>query len=248
MQTKIESLWGLLVPHVTSRSATVTLLLIVFAVAWWEGSNRSPTEIAFCVNGGIPGMNYKCRGTVTLSIPAIYYAGYPLDYSRHMAQDGQHLEVAYPSMQPWHSLYWWNKWQMHKIEIEIHSFANSRPKEGFQIFSRSLTVLAHKSEPLYGLDNYVLKNSWMGQLLLPLELNPRVFIRCAYNGNVEDDGNLGCLNETLISSNKLQPVGFSPASTWGMSVKYMHKRALLPRWVDLHTKVETLVQSFVTSP
>ena len=92
-------------------SLLVTLLAVLFVVGglgyyWVQDSKRSPVELSYCgksINFGTP--QYQCIETLTLKIPRIYFPlGGHFDYSQHKADSWHELEVAYPSMQPWHSV------------------------------------------------------------------------------------------------------------------------------------------------
>ncbi len=227
--------------RVTCRNATLALLAAVIAAAWPDRTPRPSVEIVYCVNG-MPKPGGTCRETVTLKIPAIYYATSNLDYSQHLANEDQHLEVAYPSMQPWHSVPWLDRLKMHKVEIDIFNISSFRPEKLFSIIPADRPDFVHPPVPLYGLDNHF-STRWHTQLLLPIEPHPRVHIRCAYRA--EDDPMLGCTNSTLAPLNFIQDARLVSDMPIGLNVRYSHKRVLLPDWRDLHFKVRALVRSFV---
>lgn len=211
------------------------LVMVGFGIFWWLNTLRDPVELNYCrksINFGTP--QYKCLESKILRIPRIYYSGYPIDYSDHLASGWQELEVAYPSMQPWHSVPLWQRWSTQKIEIVINGVTGQTVRDVFATYFLGHPKPSHVPDSLYGLDQY-LEEPWHGyQYLLPLEANPRVFIHCAYNGDLAYEQTFGCTDTT-----------YTP---WSLKLTLYHKRILLSQWADIHAKVQALIQSFVVTP
>jgi hypothetical protein len=219
--------------------AVATMFGLAFIGAWWWGTLREPIEFTYCgIDNSKTRAPHKCAD-YKLKIPFIYYGGYPLDFSRKVPGDEQSLEVAYPSMQPWHSLSMLEKWNSQKIEIVIDGTTTQTVKDLLTIDSlgslTGTTPTSRSPEPIYGLVQYLdepAPHYW--QFLVPQEPNPRMYLECAYRASNPDVNNLGC--------------GDYMFTEWGLKLELHHKLILLPHWSDIHDKVQSLIQSFVVNP
>lgn len=231
----------------------VTLLTTgVFVFLRFESTQRGPVELNYCTNGinyGTP--QVQCTEYKTLMIPWIYYSGYPNGIQHPVTKQMlgkirelvvirpmQNLEVAYPSMQPWNSVPLWQRWSTQKIEIDFEggSLTSQTPRDGLATYFLGTPKPSHVPGSLYGLDQY-LEEPWHSfQYLLPLEPNPRAFLRCGYkaNGDLQNEQILGCTATT-----------YTP---WHLKLTLHHKRILLSQWADIHAKTQALIQSFVVTP
>ncbi|MEQ1525392.1 MAG: hypothetical protein ABL911_01425 [Gallionella sp.] len=221
------------------------LLITLLVLGWcgyalWKGAPPlAPVELSYCgksIHFGTP--QHQCLETLTLRIPRDYFVGGGrFDYSRHVAGERQGLEVAYPSMQPWYSVPLWQRWDTHKIEIAITGDVTAYDaKESLKNYSLGTPKPSHVPNLLHGLDQY-LEEPWHGfQYLLPLEPNPRTFIHCGYEDNID-----------LATEQKYGCSAFT-STLWGLPLTISYKRILLPQWADIHAKTQTLIQSFVVTP
>lgn len=207
--------------------------------AWWWNTLREPIEITYCgINHSKTRALNQCAD-YKLRIPFVYFGGYPLDFSSKAPSKVHQLEVAYPSMQPWHSLSMLEKWNSHKIQIDIDGTTAQTINDLLKMDSLgSLTSPIPTSlapEPIYGLDQYLYEPAphfW--QYLVPQEANPRTYIDCAYRASNPDVHSLGCSAYIFTE--------------WGLKLRLHHKLVLLPHWADIHDKVQSLIQSFVVNP
>lgn len=190
--------------YIAKRTLLIAVALLItgfFGFLQFEGTQRGPVELNYCTNGinyGTP--QVQCTEYKTLMIPWIYYSGYPTGRQYPVTKKMQelvviramqNLEVAYPSMQPWNSVPLWQRWNTQKIEIDFEggSLTSQTPRDVFDIYFLGTPKPSHVPGSLYGLDQY-LDEPWRGfQYFLPLEPNPRAFVRCGYreNGDSADE-------------------------------------------------------------
>jgi hypothetical protein len=237
-------------PQGTKRSPLVGLVLLATLLAallvigglgyyWVQDTKRGPVELSYCTNGinyGTP--RVQCTEYKILRIPRSYFPlGGHFDYSHHTAGGWEELEVAYPSMQPWHSVPLWEKWKTHKLEVDVKgALAVLDARESLKVYSLGTPKPSHVQSSLYGLDQYLSEPGHDFQYLLPLEPNPRVFIHCGYkdNGDLAYERGFGCSATTSTS--------------WNLPISIRYKRILLPQWADINAKTQALIKSFVVTP
>jgi hypothetical protein len=212
--------------------------------AWWWGTVREPIVLRYCGKDSVKNHAKNHCDEYKLSIPFIYYGGYPLDFSRKDPRDVQRLEVAYPSMQAWNSLSILEKWNAQKIEIDIWIVTSTTVQtyidSDASYYSKGVFKRFHVPELRYGLDQYLTgpephngRQYYLNQRLIPHEPIPRMYINCAYRDSNPDVNGLGC-HDRLFTE-------------WGLSLDLYHKLILLPHWSDIHDKVQGLIQSFVVN-
>lgn len=215
------------------------VVAIMLGLVWWWSTLREPIEFTYCgIDNSKTRAPHKCA-EYKLRIPFIYFGGYPLDFSRKVPGDVQSLEVAYPSMQPWHSLSILEKWNSQKIEINFWVVTSQTVKDLITLSSfgsKTHTVPTTRApEPVYGLVQYLSEPvPHFGQFLFPQEPSPRMYLSCAYRASNPDINNLGCSDRMFTE--------------WGLSLELHHKLILLPHWSDIYDKVQGLIQSFVVKP
>lgn len=214
-------------------------IALVVALSSWiyveARPEREPVQVTYCLTRTYVGGEGQCIEYKTLRIPASYYVAAAGGQNPHPTEGNpeQKIEVAYPSMQPWSTVHWIERWNTHKIEITLRRVVEPVAKRSLEIYSLGTPKPIHL-EPLYGLDQYM-KDTWgKSQFLVRTNVDPQIFIRCAYSGLPADETQFGCTTDTH--------------TTWKLDVSYRHKRVLLPHWNDVQTRVIRLVESFVVTP
>jgi hypothetical protein len=229
---------------VVSRRQVILALLISTAAAiyaWRVFRTRAPAVLTYCMKYA-PNTSTETAQKVqpersfietkTLKISAAYY-GSIIEVADAKASDVQRLDVAYPSMKPWASVPWLKRSTTQKIEVELHGVTLQTVNDIFETHFLGTPKPVHMA-PIYGLDQFV-RHTWgQWQMLLPLEVAPRVILDCAYSGSLKDETRLKCSATTFTN--------------WNFKVIYQHERILLAEWQNLHAKVTGLIESFVVSP
>ncbi|MEY3125289.1 MAG: hypothetical protein RLZZ573_1809 [Pseudomonadota bacterium] len=196
---------------------------------------RDPVQVTYCLARTHGPGERQCIEHKTLRIPASYYFAAAAGQNPHPteANPQQKIEVAYPSMQPWSTVPWIERWNTHKIEITllrvVGSVAKSRLETAFLGTPKPVRL-----ESLYGVDQYMEDGWGKNQLLVRSNADPQIFIRCAYSGLPAHETRFGCRSDTN--------------TTWKLHMSYSHKRVLLPHWEDVQTRVLHLTESFVITP
>jgi len=232
------------------RRVLSTFLAGVFSALLLAGCelerNQTPRELKYCLKMEGNGAEQNCLESATLKIPAIYYDGYPLDFSEITSEKWQELSVSYPDMQPWHSIPFLDRKTRNKVEIRINGVSSSPPKQSFEIYFLGRRDIVKMPAPIYGLDGYIRPESWLGQMYLPIEDVPRTYAICAYDEDPEKDQMNGCMSRTLVDIQHPAIPQDPPLSRNFLSVSYRYKRAWLYDWKEMHWKVDALVKSFAS--
>jgi hypothetical protein len=217
--------------------------LLIAAYAWvstpWYNAMRTPSMVRYCIKYQQPVIKEAvtneplCLEQTTLKIPPSYYG--LLNWADDSADGSvQRLYVAYPSMQPWSTLSWFEKRHTQKISIILQGISWKSARETFDL-QLHLSQKPMHLEPLYGLDQYqYLIITLQRRLLGSFELNTNVVFDCTYSSDP-------ILNELAMCA-------ATHYTDWHLMVEYWHQRSLLPEWRKLDTKVHALIESFVVTP
>jgi hypothetical protein len=149
-------------------------------------------------------------------------------------------------MTPWRDVPWSAEKTTQKLTIDLRGRALHRVRDVY----RSAFLPPPKAilmSPIYGLEQHVkatmppeevkdipVEKRSFTQILLPLEPEPRVVMRCSYSADPKWTGIGTCLS---FSSNQ-----------WDLDVTYRFDRASLPEWRTVHAKVMTFVDSLEVTP
>lgn len=227
-----------LLPKMKLTRAKVVLLLCIaiLSISWWIGDLRKPVELNFCgesINFGTP--QYKCLRPKTLKVPRAYYGDFnQFDFTTPIAGEPNFLIVAYPSMMPWYDVPLWERWNTHQLVIELGLLTVPDVRGDLAAYFLGTPKPSRMPGLFYGLEQYVSEPAQYFQYSIPFEPSPRVFIRCAFSNELNSERIQGCQTTSYTS--------------WGLLMQTHHKRMLTPLWVDIHDKVQELVQSFVVTP
>lgn len=230
----------------TRRPVVVAALLVTVAVAvyvWQVTRTRLPFVLTYCLKYAElkplesqpqASSTFSCLATKTLKIPAIYYGIWNSEPTNSVLGYPP-LELAYPSMQPWATVPWFEQFKTHKLEIRLQGVTDQTVKESFGMRFLGTPKPIKVSQSLYGLNRFDIAGGWTSVLLIPVEDEPRLHIGCA-----------GEISEKVTPTNTL--CVSTTRTDWKLGFQYEYPQDLLSRWVDIHRKVIALVDSFITTP
>lgn len=221
------------------------LVVLIVTLLYLNYRERAPIDITYCLEIKDPRKtsSYECPNKKTLRIPAAYF-GLTDPKNPNNPYTNLMLEVDYPSMKPWSSVPWMERWFSQKIEIQIVSLTKPRDAKDFRAISYAKEEIKLMSETPYGLEYYSIINNDR-HIFQPLDKNRLISISCAYNADPRI--NVGCNSRTFISFRYPQVQLPTDAKLkFGLHVKYHFKRVLLPDWEDIHVEIASLFESFET--
>jgi hypothetical protein len=204
-------------------------LIIAFGFFVWAEIDRQSglVSLTYCVKYTGETAEKRCVESKALKVPADYFDGNP---DKPSFQNTRDLLVAYPSMKPWHTVPYLERWSTQKIKITLYEVREPTARRSLEL-TLSAPPKPVRLEQLYGLDQYM-KDSWgKDQILAQTNSEPQIFIHCAFTGLPADETRIGCTTDA--------------STPWGLAITYRHKRVLLSQWSDIHAKTMHLLESFV---
>lgn len=149
-------MWMWLQPRITALGLTLLLATASILFFWWSAAKQGPAEVGYCLKHQDGSLHSICLERTKLNIPGTYRPRISRETHPRGGPAYVELEVAYPSMQPWHTVPLWERRSAHKIAIDMRGIAEPQPyADNIEIFASPPSLFIHMSEPLYGLDNWV---------------------------------------------------------------------------------------------